>query len=150
MITVFVGERIIVSSIEPTRSGHVFLGWSLSPDNDTTILRAGDTVTVTENTTLYALWEEIVLPPEPPIDEETDPLPDSESESLQEDVTDQESLHEDVESGGQESDADTHGAEESDGTPSPIETGCAAATSLASLSFLVAGGAVLLRRRRED
>ena len=78
--TVFVGDRVTVSSAEPALSGHVFLGWSLSPDSDTADLRAGDTVTVTEHTTLYAVWEEIVLPPEPPSDEETAPLPESNTE----------------------------------------------------------------------
>ncbi len=46
----------IISSIKPTRSGYIFLGWS---ENSTAIIGSyisGDTITIATNTTLYAVW----------------------------------------------------------------------------------------------
>lgn len=47
-----------ISSIEPTRSGYTFLGWSKSSTATSATYTAGDTVSVTyDDLTLYAVWE---------------------------------------------------------------------------------------------
>ena len=47
-----------ISSIRPTRSGYTFLGWSKSSSSYATAnYSAGDTITLTSNTTLYAVWK---------------------------------------------------------------------------------------------
>lgn len=48
-----------ISSIEPTRSGYEFLGWSKSSSAISASYDAGDKITLTSNTTLYAVWDEI-------------------------------------------------------------------------------------------
>ena len=45
---------IEISGQVPERTGYTFLGWSLSPDSK---LLLGDTVTITEPTVLYAVWD---------------------------------------------------------------------------------------------
>ena len=45
-----------ISSTIPTRSGYTFLGWSKSSSATTPEYRAGNTITLTGNTTLYAVW----------------------------------------------------------------------------------------------
>ncbi len=46
-----------VSSTEPTRSGYTFLGWSRSPSATLATYYRGDTITLTADTTLYAVWK---------------------------------------------------------------------------------------------
>ena len=46
-----------VSSTEPTRNGYTFLGWSKSPIATFATYYAGNTITLTANTTLYAVWQ---------------------------------------------------------------------------------------------
>lgn len=46
----------VVSSTEPTRSGYIFLGWSLSSTATTATYTAGNNIALTEDTTLYAVW----------------------------------------------------------------------------------------------
>ena len=46
----------MVSSTEPTRSGYIFLGWSLSSTATTATYTAGNNIALTEDTTLYAVW----------------------------------------------------------------------------------------------
>lgn len=41
----------------PLRSGCTFLGWSLSPDASSVRFNSGNTIRLTEDTTLYAVWE---------------------------------------------------------------------------------------------
>ena len=48
----------VISSIAPTRSGYVFLGWSTSPSATSANYMSGDSITLSSNTTLYAVWEE--------------------------------------------------------------------------------------------
>ena len=48
-----------ISSTIPTRSGYTFLGWSKSSSATTPEFRAGNTITLTGNTTLYAVWVNI-------------------------------------------------------------------------------------------
>lgn len=47
-----------VSYTTPTRSGYTFLGWSTSSSSSYATYDAGDTITLTSNTTLYAIWEQ--------------------------------------------------------------------------------------------
>ena len=50
-----------ISSTIPTRSGYTFLGWSKSSSATTPEYRAGNTIALTGNTTLYAVWVEYCL-----------------------------------------------------------------------------------------
>lgn len=45
-----------ISSTVPTRSGYDFLGWSTSSSVTSASYVAGDTITLSANTTLYAVW----------------------------------------------------------------------------------------------
>jgi uncharacterized repeat protein (TIGR02543 family) len=45
-----------ISSVVPTRSGYDFLGWSTSSYATSASYVAGDTITLTSATTLYAVW----------------------------------------------------------------------------------------------
>lgn len=49
--------RFTVSSVVPTRDGYKFLGWSKDRNSTVEEYIAGDTMTVTADTTLYAVWE---------------------------------------------------------------------------------------------
>ena len=55
-------QTIKVSSTVPTRRGFFFRGWSIYPNGynmkGTDIYKAGDTLKITEDTTLYAQWED--------------------------------------------------------------------------------------------
>lgn len=56
----------IISSVSPSRSGYSFLGWSRSRTATSPSYLVGDVITLTENTTLYAVWKEntVVIPPD--------------------------------------------------------------------------------------
>ena len=45
-----------VSTTTPTRTGYSFTGWNTSQDGSGTPYAAGDSITIYENTTLYAQW----------------------------------------------------------------------------------------------
>ena len=45
-----------ISSTQPTRSGYVFAGWATASSANTASYAAGGTITVSANTTLYAVW----------------------------------------------------------------------------------------------
>lgn len=47
-----------VSSTKPTRSGYTFLGWATSSTATSASYAGGDTITLSSNTTLYAVWKE--------------------------------------------------------------------------------------------
>ena len=51
------GSAATISSTEPTRSGYDFIGWSTSADSTIAEFVGGDTLEITENTTLYAVWK---------------------------------------------------------------------------------------------
>ena len=51
------GQTATVSDEQPTLDGDRFLGWSLIPYNLKVNYRAGDSITPTKNTVLYAVWE---------------------------------------------------------------------------------------------
>ncbi|MBR6335414.1 MAG: InlB B-repeat-containing protein, partial [Clostridia bacterium] len=46
-----------ISKTRPTREGYKFLGWTKNPGSASEIYFAGEKITVTDNTTLYAIWE---------------------------------------------------------------------------------------------
>ena len=46
-----------ISSVKPTRSGYTFLGWSQSSSATSATYKSGDSITVSANTTLYAVWQ---------------------------------------------------------------------------------------------
>ncbi len=56
------GDSIIISSQVPTRKGYDFLGWSTSKTALTADYMGGNSMRVTANTTLYAVWEKIPMP----------------------------------------------------------------------------------------
>ncbi len=51
------GTPAAVTDAVPTLEGDTFLGWSLTPHNYKVDVKAGDTLTLQGNTTLYAVWE---------------------------------------------------------------------------------------------
>ncbi len=56
----------VIPSTVPTRSGYNFIGWSRSSLATTATWKAGDAITLTDNTTLYAVWQKIETPTPPP------------------------------------------------------------------------------------
>lgn len=44
--------------MEPTRQGYIFKGWATLPSSTTADFNAGDTYTLNQDITLYAVWEE--------------------------------------------------------------------------------------------
>lgn len=48
-----------ISSAKPTRDGYTFLGWSTSSSATSASYAPGESITLTQNTTLYAVWKEI-------------------------------------------------------------------------------------------
>lgn len=46
-----------ISSTKPTRTGYNFLGWSKSSSATSASYTAGDSISLSANTTLYAVWE---------------------------------------------------------------------------------------------
>ena len=47
-----------VSAIEPTRENYTFKGWSTNKNATTAEYKGNDKITISKNTTLYAVWEE--------------------------------------------------------------------------------------------
>ncbi len=54
-----------VSSTQPIRIDYTFLGWSKSNSATTATYKAGDSITLTSNTTLYAVWKKNAVVPTP-------------------------------------------------------------------------------------
>lgn len=50
----------IISSSIPTRLGHAFLGWSTSSSASSATYKPGQTINLSSNTTLYAVWKSTV------------------------------------------------------------------------------------------
>ena len=50
------GSQVKLSTVVPRKSGYVFLGWA-DRQGGTPAYRAGDTYTLQQNTTLYAVWQ---------------------------------------------------------------------------------------------
>lgn len=59
VITKSYGINIKIPTIEPTRSGYKFLGWSTNSIAKTPTYLVGSTFTNNANTTLYAVWEQL-------------------------------------------------------------------------------------------
>ncbi len=55
--TVTIGELATVTDTTPTLEGDTFLGWSLTPYNVKVDFKAGENISLTGDTTLYAVWE---------------------------------------------------------------------------------------------
>lgn len=53
--------KFTLSSTKPTRTGYTFLGWSTSSTATTSSYSAGGTITLSDSTTLYAVWRENYL-----------------------------------------------------------------------------------------
>jgi uncharacterized repeat protein (TIGR02543 family) len=49
-------DAVLVEQI-PTRSGYVFSGWNTAADGSGTVYQPGDTISLSENVTLFAQWE---------------------------------------------------------------------------------------------
>ena len=62
-----------VSAIEPTRENYTFKGWSTDENATTAEYKGGDRITISQNTTLYAVWEENNTPIEPPTPDKPNP-----------------------------------------------------------------------------
>ena len=56
--TVRYGETVTLSSEEPTKEGSSFEGWAKTADAAAAEYQPGGSLALTENTTLYAVWEE--------------------------------------------------------------------------------------------
>ena len=56
-VEIAIGESMTVTTDVPTLEGDTFLGWSLRPYDMIPDYRAGDTISLTGNMTLYAVWE---------------------------------------------------------------------------------------------
>lgn len=52
-----VSKTIDIGDYVPTREGYDFLGWSTSPDATAEDYHSGDPITISSDTTLYAVWE---------------------------------------------------------------------------------------------
>ncbi|MBP3330150.1 MAG: InlB B-repeat-containing protein [Clostridia bacterium] len=59
LYAVWVKTSTTLSSNEPTRSGYEFLGWSTSKTATSATYESGDKISLTKDTTLYAVWKEI-------------------------------------------------------------------------------------------
>jgi len=55
--TKFYKEDLTLADAEPTRTGYSFLGWATTSDAIAPEYQPGDTYTVDEDVTLYAVWE---------------------------------------------------------------------------------------------
>ena len=69
--------NITISNTKPERDGYFFLGWADSSNAVTAAYHAGDTITLSANKTIYAIWEEKTTP-DPTPDDPDDPTPDPE------------------------------------------------------------------------
>ncbi len=73
-----------VSSAQPTRSGYTFLGWSKSSTATSASYKAGDSITLTANITLYAVWQKNAVDPTPDNPTPDNPTPDNPSTDVPE------------------------------------------------------------------
>lgn len=53
------GVNLKLSTVEPTRSGYKFLGWSTNSTAESPTYLAGGTFTANSTNTLYAIWEQL-------------------------------------------------------------------------------------------
>lgn len=57
-VTVNSGESVKVSTEKLSRTGYEFLGWSKTPSSKSPEYRGGEKITLKQNTTLYAVWND--------------------------------------------------------------------------------------------
>lgn len=50
------GYNFLISTTRPSRTGYTFRGWSLTKTATTASYQPGDTIRITSNSTLYAVW----------------------------------------------------------------------------------------------
>ena len=50
--------EIRLDTMEPTRTGYIFKGWTTLPSSTTVQFKPGDTFTLNQDITLYAVWED--------------------------------------------------------------------------------------------
>ena len=62
-----------VSTQKPTRENYTFKGWSTNKYATTAEFIGGNSITISQNTTLYAVWEENNTPIEPPTPDKPNP-----------------------------------------------------------------------------
>ena len=62
-----------VSTQKPTRENYTFKGWSTDENAATAEYIGGKSITISQNTTLYAVWEENNTPIEPPTPDKPNP-----------------------------------------------------------------------------
>ena len=58
MQSVLIGENNQLTTKAPRKSNHTFVGWSTLPTASEAEYRPGDNIIPTDNTTLYAVWED--------------------------------------------------------------------------------------------
>ncbi len=60
-VTQYDNAIFTISNTVPIRTGYTFENWNTSKDGSGITYTAGDTISITETTTLYAIWKEILL-----------------------------------------------------------------------------------------
>lgn len=74
-ITIAEGDSVVIPDEIPVYDTFPFLGWSLSADSETAEYAPGDSIVVTSNITLFAVWYgDIPNPPSPPSSGATDKM----------------------------------------------------------------------------
>ena len=57
------GQSLTLSSVKPTRTNYIFVGWGISPSSTTVSYSPGGTYANNSSVTLYAIWEIGYIPP---------------------------------------------------------------------------------------
>ncbi|MBR3132258.1 InlB B-repeat-containing protein [Candidatus Saccharibacteria bacterium] len=52
--------KLTIADANPTRTSHIFLGWGTKPDATSASYQAGKTIKLKSNTTLYAIWKQVI------------------------------------------------------------------------------------------
>ncbi len=68
-------DTVTVPDTIPTKDGYEFIGWAKTPDATDAEYYCSEILSITEDTTFYAVWEEIVIP-ETPEEPETPETPE--------------------------------------------------------------------------
>jgi len=58
-------DSVILPDVKPTKKGKTFVGWATSANAKKAQYKAGQTITLNDNTTLYAVYRSNVIPPIP-------------------------------------------------------------------------------------
>ena len=57
---VYSNEKVIVTSYQPAKTGYVFRGWTTNQNSTTIRYKAGDEISLSSDTVLYAVWSKLV------------------------------------------------------------------------------------------